>query len=157
LTLYGIDNWGYVADPRYEKRNEDDGPYRMTLENLKPHIETGKYIVVKKTSMDALVDIPDLSLDFVFIDADHRYNSVKEDVDGWSKKVRMGGIVSGHDYYESTPGKYVGKNAKYALGVIKAVDEFIQKTGYTLQIIDWDRENPDRDSRPPCWFFKKDK
>jgi predicted O-methyltransferase YrrM len=99
--------------------------------------------------MEALADISDESLDFVFIDAGHTYDDVKKDVEEWAKKVRVGGIVSGHDYYES-------KEGRYGLGIIKAVDEYIKKTGYVLQIIGWDKENPDRDSRQPCWYFVKD-
>lgn len=38
------------------------------------------------------------SLDFVYIDADHSYEGVKRDFEAWYKKVRKGGIISGHDY-----------------------------------------------------------
>jgi len=54
--------------------------------------------IIRKHSMDALCKFPDNSLDFVFIDANHAFPYVAEDVYYWSKKVRTGGIVSGHDY-----------------------------------------------------------
>jgi hypothetical protein len=51
------------------------------------------------------------SLDFVYIDADHEYKSVKSDYDAWRDKIRKGGIISGHDYSIQFP------------GVMKFVDE----------------------------------
>ena len=49
--------------------------------------------------MEAAREVPDESLDFVYIDADHRFDYVMEDIITWSRKVRPGGIVSGHDYF----------------------------------------------------------
>ena len=40
----------------------------------------------------------DNSLDFVFIDGDHRYESVKNDILAWLPKMKIGSILSGHDY-----------------------------------------------------------
>ena len=51
--------------------------------------------------MEALNDIPNESLDFVYIDGNHHFKYVAEDICGWSKKVRKGGIISGHDYFYS--------------------------------------------------------
>lgn len=41
--------------------------------------------------------IPDESLDFVFIDCDHSYEGVKRDIELWGPKVRIGGMITGHD------------------------------------------------------------
>ena len=49
--------------------------------------------------MEAINDFKDGSLDFVYIDANHLLRYVIEDICEWSKKVRRGGIVSGHDYF----------------------------------------------------------
>jgi hypothetical protein len=48
--------------------------------------------------MDALADFADGSLDFVYIDANHDFVNFTNDLHYWKKKVRLGGIVSGHDY-----------------------------------------------------------
>ena len=37
------------------------------------------------------------SLDFIFIDADHTYESVKKDIELWTPKVKHEGIILGHD------------------------------------------------------------
>ena len=54
--------------------------------------------LIRKTSVEASADIEDGSLDFIFIDADHSYESVLEDLTHWCPKVRQGGIISGHDW-----------------------------------------------------------
>ena len=46
----------------------------------------------------------DGSLDAVFIDADHSYESVARDIDAWRPKVRLGGILAGHDFTLFDPG-----------------------------------------------------
>ena len=51
-------------------------------------------------------------VDFVFIDAEHTYEGVRDDIIAWSPKVRPGGIIAGHDY---TPERFPG--------VVAAVDE----------------------------------
>lgn len=48
--------------------------------------------------MEAVVDFSDNSLDFVYIDGNHQFASEANDIYEWSKKVRLGGIIAGHDY-----------------------------------------------------------
>ena len=85
-------------------------------------------------------------MDFVYLDADHSYNSIKADIDAWGPKVGKGGIVSGHDYYN---------DHKNLMGVVKAVDEYVQDYGFELKITEWDMENPARDERQPSWYVIK--
>lgn len=55
-------------------------------------------------SVEAAQQVEDGSLDFVFIDADHSYESVTRDIDAWRWKVRKGGWLGGHDYSPKFPG-----------------------------------------------------
>lgn len=121
-----------------------DRIYNLATEKLKPYNAT----IIRESSVDAASQIPDKSLDFVFIDADHKYESVKQDLETWAKKVRRGGIVSGHDYYVF---KYSGNRS-----VIDAVDEYAKKHNVKLQLTDWDWNAISRDDRPPCWFHFKE-
>lgn len=70
--------------------------YEEFIENMKP-VE-GHFRPVRMTSLEAAECYDDKSLDFVFIDAQHDYESVKSDILAWRPKVRIGGILSGHDY-----------------------------------------------------------
>jgi len=58
----------------------------------------GYYTPLKMTSLDAAKLYEDASLDFVFIDASHEYEDVKNDINAWLPKVKMGGVIAGHDY-----------------------------------------------------------
>lgn len=57
-----------------------------------------KVTIIRKTSEEAARDIPDGSLDMVYIDAIHLYDWVKQDIELWLPKLREGGIISGDDY-----------------------------------------------------------
>ena len=65
---------------------------------------------IRKKSVDAAKDFEDESLDFVYIDGSHNFDSVMLDLLYWVPKVKTGGIVAGHDYNEG-----------YLNGVIPAV------------------------------------
>jgi hypothetical protein len=53
---------------------------------------------LRATSAEAAPKIPDDYLDAAFIDGDHRYEFVCEDIKLWTPKVRRGGFLAGHDY-----------------------------------------------------------
>jgi len=42
--------------------------------------------------------------DFLYIDAEHTYESVKKDLELYTPKVKRGGIVGGHDYTDNWDG-----------------------------------------------------
>lgn len=48
--------------------------------------------------MDVVKEFANGELDYVYIDGNHDFQNVTNDIAEWSKKVRKGGIVSGHDY-----------------------------------------------------------
>jgi hypothetical protein len=72
-----------------------------------------KVKILRKTSEEAAHAFPG-TLDLAYIDGNHSYASVKQDLQLWSSKIRPGGIISGHDY---DPVKFPQ--------VIQAVDEFL--------------------------------
>lgn len=135
LNLLCVDSWAHKT------WRERAYPLAVEILSLYPGAR-----VVRGKSVDVAKTIADNSLDFVFIDADHSYAAVREDLLAWVPKVRVGGIVSGHDYFESH---------KTKLGVVRAVDEYVKEHGYALELTEWDRENPLRDDRQPSWYFNK--
>lgn len=109
--LYLIDPWNNFMDTN---SNEIIGEiqYIQTQERLKMY---GNKRLIKKTSLEASKLFNNEELDFVYIDGDHSYESVKQDINLWYLKVKKGGILSGHDYDKTTN------------GIIKAVNEFCNK------------------------------
>jgi len=95
LKLYCIDAWkAYKGYRDHTNQTKLNSFYEKTKETLAPYdVE-----IIKAWSMEAVDKFKDGSLDFVYIDANHDFGHVAEDIYRWSKKVRSGGIVSGHDY-----------------------------------------------------------
>lgn len=56
-----------------------------------------RLIAIEALSIDGAKFIQDFSLDLVFIDADHSYPWVKSDIQTFSKKIKPGGWLTGHD------------------------------------------------------------
>lgn len=140
LKLYCVDPWrAYKGNRRGGTSDKHQRNFERTTQRL------AKYDVtyLRMFSMEAVEHIPDSSLDFVFIDGNHDYSYVKEDLERWSEKVKVGGIIAGHDYYHFRHS-----------GVIEAVDEFVAKKGYDLQLTEVDPISPD-DKQPSFYFFKK--
>lgn len=80
----------------------------------------GRGIVMHMESMHAARLIEDDSLDFCYIDGDHRFDGVMMDLICWARKVRPGGIVAGHDYYRFREA-----------GIVPAIDAYTQQHGIT--------------------------
>jgi len=106
-----VDIWDeyYHFDKDYGRKNLE-----ACRERLKPY--NVRYI--EKPSVEAAAEIDDESLDYVYIDADHRFDYVMEDLIAWGRKVRPGGVIAGHDYYRF-------RNA----GVVDAVDLYTRMHG----------------------------
>lgn len=118
LTLYAIDPWQAYAeyvDPSDQKRL--DSRYQQTQDLL------AKYptcTILRKTSMEALADFADASLDFVYLDGNHQLKYVIDDLCGWFTKVHSGGILCGHDYIYTT-----GRTPAATCHVIYALNAFV--------------------------------
>lgn len=127
-------------DPWYRRRRRQ--AYSEAIATLKPFPGA---TIIRADSMTAVKLIPNEWLDFVYIDAVHTYEYVRDDIQGWTKRVRIGGIVSGHDYYTTK---------RHKMGVIPAVDEYVKKHGYELKLTEWNKD-PVYDERQPSWYFIK--
>lgn len=56
------------------------------------------YVTPKKmSSKEAAATFEDRSIDFLMIDASHKYNDVVADIKAWWPKMKLGGIISGDD------------------------------------------------------------
>ena len=128
LKVYGIDPYKDDDDITYKKIVSIPGKYGRTFEGVyKLAVErTAKYpncILVKKTSIEALKDFPKRSLDFVYIDANHDFGFVAMDLMKWTDKIKKGGIIAGHDYYDT-------QNPRFLRQVRNVVDAYAKTYDY---------------------------
>ena len=59
--------------------------------------------VLRMDSVEAAALFAPKSLDFVYLDGDHSLAGVRRDLEAWWPKVRAGGVIAGHDYYDKPP------------------------------------------------------
>jgi hypothetical protein len=133
VSLYGIDTWTSDPNDPGDEGELNESNYAHAKKILKPF----KVTLLRKTSMEALNDFKDNSLDFVYIDANHTFDYAMRDIIEWSRKVKSGGIVSGHDYYRIK-----------GFGVILAVDTYVKAHDITECWL------TPGDHTPSWWFIK---
>ena len=78
--------------------------------------------IIRSQSVPSAEIFPAGYFDMVYIDADHRYETVKADICAWRSKIKSGGHLSGHDYGSSRH-----------RGVKQAVDEIFQANDKIFQ------------------------
>jgi hypothetical protein len=83
-------------------------------------------------SITASQHYPDGHFDFVYIDADHTESAVAADLRAWWTKVRRGGALAGHDFYDVRPTCKDGTVIEF--GVVNAVLAFAGERGLVLHV-----------------------
>lgn len=96
VHLYCVDPW-----MTYERYNDftDQGKLNKNHDETMRRLAPFNATLIRKFSVDGAKDIEDGSLDFIYVDANHQFSAVADDLFAWTPKVRSGGIISGHDYY----------------------------------------------------------
>ena len=106
--------------------------------------------MVKADSLTASSMFEDNSLDFVYIDADHTYEATMADIMAWIPKVKVGGVLAGHDYTtKRCTNKQplgLGHAEKGLKRVAAAVNDFIKLNPHDLQLTG---------GIPKSWWFIK--
>jgi hypothetical protein len=144
--LISIDPWlsddpdAYV-DRSNVSQNEFEKYYSETKERLAPY--GGRSKIWRLTSVAGAKKVADGSLDFVYIDARHDYESVLEDLNAWFRKVKPGGIFAGHDYVD-------GMLPQGDFGVKSAVDEFFAQRNIPVH----GTEGPSAVEQFPSWVVE---
>ena len=124
--LYLIDPWVFKNNPNYGsnamKLISDDGVDILEEGEFDMNIHTDDIVAMKEYSVNASKKFSDEFFDYVYIDANHSYEAVKEDIEHWYPKVKAGGYISGHDY------RHGGRSRRAATyGIVQAVHEFIEE------------------------------
>jgi len=121
--LYLIDPWEYM--PKYVNRlygGRNNDQKKMDKIYQKVLVEFGKHPEVKiyRNYSDKIADkFKDKYFDWIYIDANHSYDYVFNDLMSYYPKVKKGGYITGDDYL---PLEWVK-----GYGVKKAVDTFLKK------------------------------
>jgi len=97
-----VESTGFVWEDH--KKNED-----IARNRLKKYESKIEFLIMTSSGAKDLIED---ELDFVYIDADHSYSHVKEDIENYYPKLKPGRVLAGHDFY-----------ARF-LGVVRAVMEF---------------------------------
>lgn len=127
LRLYTVDNWAHPLYVRWWETvaggpvSPQPWPVPELVGKLLPDAfahslkATGadQFIIpIQIDSVSGASRFEDDSVFFAFLDADHLYEGIRDDIAAWKGKIKSGGILAGHDY-----------RVKEWPGVEKAVDE----------------------------------
>ncbi len=123
LTLWLVDPWRpFDGASTFDSRDQaafdedrDAAMYWTDFARQRRH-------AIREPSPAAASRFADHSLDFAFLDGNHLYEQVCQDIQAWWPKVREGGLLTGHDY-----GVYGDRDGRW--GVRRAVDEFAAAIG----------------------------
>ena len=119
--LYGVDPYLHMEgyeDPMNLPQEEFDALYNYIQQRFTVFGE--RYQHIRQLSRIAINEIVG-EVDFVYIDADHSYKGVWDDLCIWYPKVKIGGIIGGHDYeHPAFP------------GVKQAIDEFFTPLNFQI-------------------------
>lgn len=126
LKLYCVDP--YLAIPYYEGYKEQE-EVNTFYEAAKVKLSGHNCEILKMTSMEAVKKFEPNSLDFVFIDGNHHFEFVVNDIIHWSRIVKPGGIVYGHDYSDQF---HVREAVNAFMGASKIAPWFILHRGGKL-------------------------
>ena len=124
--LYLIDPMQYYPNDQFATDVLNYGGFEKLVKNIKTHLSphVDRYQWLRKTSLTITNDeIPDGSLDAVFIDGDHSYEAVIQDLPFWWKKLKIGGWLLGDDYASCWP------------GTTRAVDDFTRINNLKIEFL----------------------
>lgn len=143
-----LDSWN-VSDSEMERN------FHHTLTILTSH--KARINVLRMRSEQAVKMIENGSCDFIYIDANHSYEAMCRDLRLWFPKLRVEGLMCGHDYFDAEADEQlepvfgarivpIPKEKLTSYGVKSAVDEFAEQIGAQLVATE---------EKYPTWYFRK--
>ncbi|TAN52470.1 MAG: class I SAM-dependent methyltransferase [Methylococcaceae bacterium] len=134
--LHLIDPWKHETRPVYQDawyggkaengQQEMDERFASVCGCFSDEIGKNQIKIHRGYSSDILKQFPEGYFDWIYIDGNHLYQFVKQDIELSFQKVKLGGLVTGDDY--QVGGWWNG-------GVKKAVDEFARRHSTELLTI----------------------
>lgn len=149
LFLHSIDAWtAYSGYRDHVDQNKMNQLLADARENLAKY--SGRNVLLKLFSVEASKGFNDGSLDFVYIDGNHEYAQTVADISAWDRKVRVGGIVAGHDYIRR-------RHNGYLMHVMEAVGGWVEAYQIAPLLILGRKEKLPGEKRDDSrsWFYVK--
>jgi len=148
--LGSVDGWTTETDDtrsvfrKWAIRNEAvEKAYRETVSKLSRF--GARSSVIRKLSFDAVKEFADGSLDFIYVDASHRFSGVAMDLIQWWPKLREGGVFAGHDYWRA-----------WRCEVMEVVNGFSVENKQVLHLTTRDLNNRGKGKYPPTWWVVRE-
>ncbi|MEM9884819.1 MAG: class I SAM-dependent methyltransferase [Bacteroidota bacterium] len=123
--LHLIDPWDLLDNHKKHGQRH----HQVVLEKMKPEIEANIVTVHKEYSANVLPNFPKHHFDWIYVDADHSYESVIEELHLCKDLVKPEGYICGHDYTRWAGGGAV------RFGVVEAVNEFCNTQNYEIILL----------------------
>lgn len=124
-VIYCVDPYTNYSDEGVEKAIEGgawDDVYEQAKSNLYfpyGNLESANRVVFfREHSHRAALRFHDCAIDMLFIDGDHSYLSVFNDIAYWERTIKPGGLICGHDY-NVHPGVKQAVDESFSYGRIK--------------------------------------
>lgn len=115
------DNTPYQRDTLNVSSEHHQANYGYVLDRFKDEILARRVTVHRAFSTDAAATFPDSHFDWIYIDGNHTYEAVTEDLELYLPKVKEDGLICGHDYTNSVWALARG------FGVVEAVNDFAKE------------------------------
>lgn len=133
-SLILIDLWrfqpalpgAWYAGRQAQSQADMDAIAASVAKRFEPEIAATRVTIMRMDSQAAARSLPDGSLDWVYIDGNHEFSSVRDDLDAFLVKARPGGLFAGDDY---------GNPGWWKDGVTRAVMDFIRRTDTVVEEI----------------------
>ena len=118
--LHLIDPWNKFDKEVFSDYTQyDQNKWDSLHENVKAKFNYDNVFVHRLTSEEGVKMFMDSTIDLVYIDGNHAYDFVKQDLNLWLPKIKKGGMLCGHDYQLKS--------------VIKAVTEFLNEQSLSIE------------------------
>ncbi len=150
-----VDPWRHLCD-YFDSYNASDITMERRLKIAKRRLVKWRHKLewLRLRSDEAVYKFPDQYFDFIYLDANHSYFHVSQDLKMWYPKIRNGGIFAGHDYFNAIADEQfeplLGTDAPSrkltSYGVKAAVEKFMKEQNLSIRLT-WEKY--------PTWYFEK--
>lgn len=131
-----VDIWRNTGDLNQNdsdySQEELDNQYKTVFKKMLK-CDNNNIKIIREFSNKAASFFEDETFDFVYIDADHSYHGCLQDLNSWYPKIKIGGILAGHDFI--SPELTIRFGHKTTFGVVEAVKTFLKNCNIEKNLI----------------------